>query len=151
MSAFGAALVNFAQVPVDATQWQAFLTAIGTAYQTDVETTRIVAVRAAAQGQSPQARKPVILDSNYRPERFSDDRDPKATLTFKQWSSDVRSVLKRYNKKHTTLMDIAVDGNAWNEQDAINEVEHEGFGKEDYVLANEEVFEILKTVTTGDA
>ena len=82
MSAFAAALTQFQAVPANPQQWQAFLTGIGNAYQEDLK-------------KEGGRKKPIILDSQYKPEKYSDDKDTKAQLTFKQWSSDVRSVLKR--------------------------------------------------------
>ena len=139
MSAFAAALAQFQAVPQNPQQWQAFLTGIGDAYQEDLK-------------KEGGRKKPIILDSQYKPEKYSDDKDTKAQLTFKQWSSDVRSVLKRYNGNYGKMLDLAADRNEWVEDEVIEEMEsQEGYFKADLDTAGEEIFEFLKTVTTGDA
>ena len=146
MAAFRTAVEKFSTVPQSNEEWQNFLRSIVTAHGTDLESVQ----QSAQQGERGERKTAIILDKTYRPDRYSDDRDPKSRLTFKQWSSDVRSVMKRYNADYCKMMDTAIDRNNWNSVDVMNELK-EDYNHEIIRQANEEIFEYLKTVTEGDA
>ena len=145
--AFRAALQGFASVPADEGSWQAFLQAIGDAHTTDVEALR-GAVQRPGEDRAP---KSILFDATHRPEKFQDDRDPKATITFKQWGSDVRSMIRRYKKDFGKMLDISSDRSVWNEDDFVQELKDEGYTSEQIVDCQEQSYEILKVVTAGDA
>ena len=106
MAAFRTAVEKFATIPQTNEEWQNFLRSNVSAHGTDMET-----VQSAQQGDRSQKKSAIILDKTYRPDRYRDDRDTKSKLTFKQWSSDVRSVMKRYNTVYGKMMGIAIDRN----------------------------------------
>ena len=100
-------------MPQDATQWQTFLTAIGAAHAADV---------AGAKGGSEKPIRSILFDNAHKPTKFTDDRDTKLDITFKQWSADVRSMICRYNKKHAKALDTAADRTVWNPDDVKDEL-----------------------------
>ena len=142
--AFAAALSGFAAVPQDQGAWQAFITAIGKAHEADVE---------ALRGSRSEDRGPksILFDAAHRPEKYFDDRDPKATVTFKQWISDQRSMMRRYKKEIGKMLDISADRLVWDDDDFNQELKDEDFTPEQIVSVQEEVYEILKVGTGGDA
>ena len=142
--AFAAALQGFQQVPASQDDWIQFIKAIGNAYDTD-----LAEVKTSMKDSKPL--RSLLFDTHHKPIKYTDDRDSKLEVTFKQWIADVRSMIRRYSKKHAQMLDIAADRNIWNQSDFGDELTDEKFTEEEIEAANEEVFEILKTVTSGDA
>ena len=132
MAAFRTAVEKFATIPQSNEEWQNFLRSIVSAHGTDMET-----VQSTQQGDRGERKTAIILDKTYRPDRYSDDRDPKSRPTLKQWSSDVRSVMKRYSTDYAKMMDIAIDRDRWNSVDVRNEL-REDYDDEKIRQANEE-------------
>ena len=132
MAAFAAAILG-AATPQDEAGWRAFLQTIGQAHAADVEGIR------GAQTSGDRPPKSILFEQAHRPEKFADDRDPKATITFKQWTSDVRSMVRRYKKKFGKIMDVAVDRSVWNDQDLEDELKDEGVTVEEIADSKEKI------------
>ena len=118
--AFAAALQGFQQVPASQDDWIQFIKAIGNAYDAD-----LAEVKTTMKDSKPL--RSLLFDTHHKPIKYTDDRDSKLEVTFKQWIADVRSMIRRYSKKHAQMLDIAADRNIWNQSDMDEEPIEETF------------------------